>query len=454
MNKIAKPRFERFSVAGSFHAAFFGIALLGLAACSADAQESGAPAQPPSPSPSSSDDLVKRGEYLTHAADCQPCHTKPGGTPFAGGRALKLPGGTLYSPNITPSKNGGIGDWSDDQFVGAMQKGIDDAGNHMYPAMPYTSYAKMSRDDVLAIKAYLFSIPPVDGGRPRADISFPFSQRWAIRFWNALFFDNKPFKPDNSKSAEWNRGAYLVDALGHCGECHTPRNMFMAVETSKALGGGEAEGWVAYNITSDRTSGIGGWSDDELMRYLSTGAVPGKGFANGPMGEAIEASLRYLTDDDKKAIVAYLRTVPAVASNADKPRYASGTPNQTALNASEKDGEPSGARLYAYYCASCHGGADRPVAPQYTAMTNESTVGAGSPNNIVMVILQGTHRVDDPKVRMPAYINSFTDDQVAALANYLTARYGNTNAKVSAGDVKTLRTQAAMSLPVGAPSVP
>lgn len=450
MHKISKPH-----SAGSFHAAILAIALVGVVHSSAMGQEAASPPQPPSPSvPASADELVKRGEYLTRAADCQSCHTKPGGTPFAGGRPLKVPGGTLYSPNITASKKGGIGDWTDDQFVRSVTQGIDDAGTHMYPAMPYTSYAKMSRDDVLAIKAYLFSLPPVDGRRPRADISFPFNQRWAIRFWNALYFDHKAFTPDTSKSPEWNRGAYLVDALGHCGECHTPRNVFFGLETSKALGGGEAEGWVAYNITSDKTSGIGGWSDDELIRYFTTGAVPGKGFANGPMGEAIEASLHYLTDADKKAIIAYLRSVPSVTSSADKPRYASGTPNAAALNAPEKEGEPSGARLYAYYCASCHGGADRPVAPQYTAMTNESTVGAGSPNNIVMVILQGTHRVGDPKVRMPAYLNSFTDDQVAALANYLTARYGNTNAKVSASDVRRLREQAALALPSSPPSVP
>lgn len=447
MHKISKPR-----LAGSFHAAGLATAAFGLMISVAAAQESSAPPQPPSPSaPASADEMVKRGEYLTRAADCQTCHTKPDGVPFAGGRALKIPGGTLYSPNITASKKGGIGDWTDDQFVRAVTQGIDDSGNQMYPAMPYTSYAKMSRDDVLAIKAYLFSLAPVDGRRPRSDISFPFNQRWAIRLWKALYFDDKPFAPDNAKSPEWNRGAYLVEALGHCGECHTPRNVFLGLKTSQALSGGEAEGWVAYNITPDKTSGIGGWSDDELMRYFSTGAVPGKGFANGPMGEAVEASLHYLTDADKKAIIAYLRSVPAVKGNADKPRYASGNPKAATANA---DGDSSGARLYAYYCASCHGGADRPVAPQYTAMTNESTVGAGSPNNIVMVILSGTHRVNDPKVRMPAFINSFTDDQVASLANYLTGRYGNTNAKVSAGDVKDLRAQAALALPASPASVP
>ncbi|HTI88042.1 MAG TPA: cytochrome c [Alphaproteobacteria bacterium] len=386
-------------------------------------------------------DRVKRGEYLTHAADCQPCHTVPGGTPFAGGRAFKIPGGTLYTPNITPDKRTGIGNWTDDQFVNALQQGVDEHGRHMYPAFPYTSYTGLSRDDILAIKAYLFSLEPVEKRRTPSDISFPFNQRWAIGAWKALFFDSKRFQADSSKSDDWNRGAYLAGPLGHCGECHTPRNFAMATKSSKPLAGGEAEGWVAYNITPDKNSGIGGWSDDELAQYLSTGFAPGKGWANGPMGETISASLHHLSDGDRKAIVTWLRSVPPASGSEKKPRYAWSGDDRNKVGLETDTATAQGARLYSFYCAACHGSGDDASSPIYSSMANQSSVGANPPHNVMMVVLQGTRRPDNARIFMPAFRDNFTDDQVVALTNYISKRFGDPSAKISASDVKDARKQ-------------
>jgi mono/diheme cytochrome c family protein len=211
--------------------------------------------------------LLARGEYLTKAADCVACHTVPeSGKPFAGGVPFKLPFGTIYSSNITADLEQGIGAWSDDDFVRAVRDGVRKDGQHLYPAFPYTSYTRLSRDDVLAIKAYLFSLPTMDERNRRNDLGFPFNQRWAMGFWNAAFFKSQRFAADQSKSPEWNSGAYLATAL---------------------------QGWRAYNITSDTKSGIGGWSDDDIAQYVTTGHVDGHASASGPMGEAVAHSLQF-----------------------------------------------------------------------------------------------------------------------------------------------------------------
>jgi len=381
-------------------------------------------------------DLVARGEYLTRAADCQPCHTAPGGKPFAGGRAFKIPGGTIYTPNITADPDTGIGKWTDEQFVNALHNGLDEHGRNMYPAFPYTSYTKLATDDVLAIKAYLFSLEPVPNRRPRADLMWPVSQRSLVGLWNKLFFKPGRFEADSSKPADWNRGKYLVEALGHCGECHTPRNIFMATKDSQALAGGTAEGWTAYNITPDQVSGIGGWSDDEVVAYLKTGIAHGKAWANGPMGEAVDASLKYLSDDDLKGVVTYLRSVPAARGSEQKPRYAWGGDDRTSI-----DPDSEGARLYTFYCSGCHGADGKTSAKLYPTLTNQGTVGANPPQNLIMVILHGARRNDNPNAFMPSYGNAFSDDQIATLVNYVTKRFGDPKASISASDVASARKQ-------------
>src|SRR5580704_11485552 len=261
---------------------------------------------------------VERGEYLTRAADCVVCHTAKDGVPFAGGRAFVLPFGTLYSTNITPDNDTGIGGYSDANFLDAMHKGIGRGNTKLYPAMPYASYTYMSDADALAIKAYLFSLKPLHAPAPKNTLAFPFNQRGLMTVWSALFNRDKRFAPHVDRSAEWNRGAYLAEAMGHCGECHTPRNLFFALNNRQKYAGAVQAGWRAYNITQDRNAGVGAWSDADLIQYLSRGHADGRGTAAGPMGEAVENSLKYLQPDDVAALVVYLRSVTAIAS-ADLP---------------------------------------------------------------------------------------------------------------------------------------
>ncbi len=233
---------------------------------------------------------VKRGEYLARAADCVVCHTTPGGKPYAGGLAIRLPFGTLYSTNITPDKATGIGDYSDQDFLNAVQHGIRRDGARLYPAMPYPSYTYITDADALAIKAYLFSLPAVQSPNTPNTLTFPFDQRWAMAIWSAVFNANQRFEPNTAKSAEWNRGAYVAEALAHCGECHTPRNLAFALDNRRKFAGALTAGWRAFNISSDKGAGIGAWSDDELAAYLSTGHALDRGTASGPMGEAVDES--------------------------------------------------------------------------------------------------------------------------------------------------------------------
>src|ERR1700730_16949554 len=279
------------------------------------AEDKGAPTGPITPA------LLARGEYLTRAADCAACHTAastpenslypPNGKQFAGGVPFKLPFGTIYSTNITPDRETGIGSWSDDDFVRALHRGIAPGGRYLYPAFPYTSFTAVSRDDALAIKAYLFSLPPHHVANKENDLSFPFNQRWGMAFWNFGFLSDRRFAPDPAQSAAVNRGAYLATALGHCGECHTPRNLAFGLESGRAFAGEVLEGWRAYNITSDKHFGVGDWSDAQLASFLSSGHAQGRGSAAGPMAEAIETSRQYMTPKDTSCLVAYLRPVPA-----------------------------------------------------------------------------------------------------------------------------------------------
>jgi mono/diheme cytochrome c family protein len=254
-------------------------------------------------------ELVARGAYLVTAADCAACHSIPGGKPFAGGLAFHLPFGTLYSTNITPDKATGIGSWSDDDFVRALHEGIAKDGSHLYPAFPYSSYTGITRDDAVAMKAYLFTLAPVNAPARPNGLGFPFNQRWTLAFWDIVFLDRHRFRPDPAATDVQNRGAYLATALGHCGECHTPRNAGFAMETGRQFGGALLQGWRAYNITTSEAYGIGGWSDAQIADYLSYGHASGRGSAAGPMAEAVAKSLQYLTQADAQAVVAYLRRV-------------------------------------------------------------------------------------------------------------------------------------------------
>src|SRR5271155_1662979 len=266
------------------------------------------------PADLASADPITRGEYLARAADCEVCHTAPGGAAYAGGLAFSLPFGTLYSTNITADKETGIGDYSDADFLNAVRRGVRRDGARLYPAMPYTSYTYMSDADVLAVKAYLFSLPEVRAANRSDTLGFPYNQRWSMIFWSAVFSDNSRFTPNAARSEQWNRGAYLAEALAHCGECHTPRNLAFALNNRKKFAGAETAGWQAFNITSEEGTGIGSWSDDEVFAYLSQGHAPNRGTAAGPMGEAVDQSLSHMAGSDIRSLVVYLRSVPALTS--------------------------------------------------------------------------------------------------------------------------------------------
>jgi len=376
-------------------------------------------------------DLVARGEYLARAADCIGCHTTPRGKQFAGGLAFKLPFGTLYSTNITPDKETGIGDWTDDEFVKAMHEGIGRNGKFLYPAFPYTAYTLLTRNDVLAIKAYLFSLKPVSKTPPKNDIWFPFNQRSLMWFWNMLFNPSQRFQPNIDQAPAWNRGAYLVEALGHCGECHTPRSLLQGLDAGKKFGGAMIEGWKAYNITSDSLSGIGAWSDDELAEYLSNGHAEGRSTAAGPMGLALDNSLRFLTQDDIRGMVAYLRTIPPIHDKADLAVAQKPPSTTTAAVRTQSPHEPLGndeglgRRVFEGACASCHHWDGSGVQSSYAALIGNRTVNDPAAVNLTQVILQGASlQSQQGEMFMPAFGKGYSDAEIAAVVNYVTGRFG------------------------------
>jgi mono/diheme cytochrome c family protein len=385
--------------------------------------------------------LIERGEYLARAADCMVCHTSPGGKEYAGGLGFKLPFGTLYSTNITADKETGIGNYSDQDFLDAVQRGKRRDGAMLYPAMPYPSYTYMSDDDVLAVKAYLFSLPPVRAAAPENTLSFPFNQRWAMLFWSAVFNPDTRFAPDTSKSPEWNRGAYLVEALAHCGDCHTPRNLAFALDNRKKFAGAVTAGWRAFNISSDKSTGVGSWKDEDLAAYLSTGHAMGHGAASGPMGEAVDHSLSHLAPEDIRAIVTYLRSVPPTPSPDLPATTAPPAP------ASHKDGVTADARgkmVFEGVCVSCHGWSGESAISPMATLTGAWAVNDPAATNVAQIVISGTKRhTPDGALSMPAFGNAYTDDEIAAVANYVTARFGAKGSKLTANDVAELRKQTA-----------
>jgi mono/diheme cytochrome c family protein len=386
--------------------------------------------------------LVAKGEYLTKAADCAACHTAPGGEPFAGGRAFKLPFGTIYSSNITPDRETGIGRWSDAEFVRAVHRGIGRNGEDLYPAFPYTAYALLSTDDVLAIRAYLSTVRPVSLRNTDNTLVFPFNQRYTLRAWKLLFVPTRPWEPSAAHDAAWNRGSYLAEALAHCGECHTPRNLMFATKSGRKYAGAVVGGWKAYNITSDRETGIGAWSDAEIGQYLSSGHAPAHGSAGGGMGEAIDLSLRHLTSEDIAALTQYLRTIPAQRSKvaAQINQHPATLVGATAWSPGPDRSEGIGFQIFASACASCHGWDGIGRQTDHAELLGSAAVNDPSGANLVRAVLEGV-KIGSPRGDnlMPSFAAAYSDTEIAAVSNYVIGHFGGKQGSVTSADVRAAR---------------
>ena len=387
-------------------------------------------------------DLVARGEYLSRAGDCAACHTAPGGKPFAGGKSFKLPMiGTIYSTNITPDVATGIGNWSDEDFLRALHQGIDEEGEHLYPAFPYPSYALLTDSDVLAIKAYLFSLKPVNYTPPPNDVSFPFNQRYLMMFWNALFKPSHRFRPNQDQAAAWNCGAYLVELLGHCGDCHTPRNVMFGLDNKRKFGGALVQGWKAYNITPDKDWGIGSWSDEQLEAYLSVGHAQARGSAGGPMSEVVDNSLRHLTPTDIKAIATYVRSVPAYGDGSDVAAApAPSAPREVSAQLAPSDESGPGLRVFEGACIGCHQFDGMGAVSHYASLVGSRTVNDPSGTNATQALIEGTHLLMTKTAGfMPGFGVGYSDAEIAAVVNYVTRRFGVTASKLTQADIARRR---------------
>ncbi len=407
-----------------------GVAVISMAAAAMDMPgASDAAATGTSAAPSSA---WERGRYLTRLGDCEACHTRTGGQPFAGGRAIPTPYGTAYTTNITPDPATGLGDWTEQDFYRAMHDGIRRDGAYLYPVFPFPSFTKLTPADVAAIWTYLRTIPAVRQANTPNAFRWPYSVRGLMKVWRALYFTPGTFQPDPKRSADWNRGAYLVEGISHCGACHSPRNRLGAPVSEEALAGGTVpiDGWHAPNITSNTRFGIGNWTAEDVHSFLATGHSP-KGDAIGPMRGVIESSLQHLGESDLDAIVAYVRSVPA--------RNGLGLAYMTAVPVDPNAGK----RLYHDQCASCHGDDGRPTHAYYPGLRDNPVVQNLDPTDMVLQILHGgfqaSTKANPYPYSMPPFGAELTDAQVAELASYVRRNFGNHAPNVWARDVSSLR---------------
>jgi mono/diheme cytochrome c family protein len=375
-------------------------------------------------------EVVQRGQYLATAADCAACHTAPGGKLFAGGVVLQTPFGTLVGPNITPDREAGIGAWTDDEFVAALHEGRGRGGTRLYPAMPYPAYTKITREDALAIRAYLQTIDPAPDKIEPNQLPFPFNIRSTMIVWNAINFTAGGISPAPSKSAQWNRGRYLVDALGHCGTCHTPKNFMGADKDSAYLEGGLLQGWYAPNITADRRKGAGSWPVEDIVTYLQAGANP-EAVATGAMGEEIVHSSSHMTDDDLQAIAVYLKSLVPKDQGA-----------AVALAASDRR-MVAGQAIFKDNCAACHADAGTGSARLFPRLAGSPAVHADDPATLIRVVLEGARGAATAKAptapAMPSFAWRLDDAQVASVLTYIRNTWGNVAAPVSADQVRSVR---------------
>jgi mono/diheme cytochrome c family protein len=371
---------------------------------------------------------LRRGQYLVAAGDCIACHQREGGEPFAGGLGLNTPFGVIYTPNITPDRNTGIGAWTSDQFYRAMHDGKDAQGDDLYPAFPYPWFRRVSREDDDAIFAYLTTVPAVSYTPPKNDLPFPLNFRSLVGAWNMLYLDSHNFQSDPGQSAEWNRGAYLVTGLGHCGGCHTPKNFLGADKSKQELQGGNLDNWIAPDLTGNSRTGLGGWSVDDIAEFLATGRNA-HAAAGGDMADVISHSTSHMSDADRRAIAVYLKSQPA------SPNVASSAPDAGAMH--------RGAEIYSDGCASCHLDDGIGQSRLFPPLGKDAMLQQPDPTGLEHLILGGTHvgvSASRPSpLGMPSFAWKLTDQEIADVSTFIRNSWGNQAAPVAASDVRDLR---------------
>ncbi|HET6632688.1 MAG TPA: cytochrome c [Rhodanobacteraceae bacterium] len=377
---------------------------------------------------------IARGRYLTRIADCKACHTADNGVPFAGQRAVPTPFGTIYSTNITPDKTTGIGRYSDEDFWRAMHLGIDRTGRHMYPAFPYQFYSRMSRADVLSIKAYLDTLDPVRMENKPVELPWPMSMRWVMKVWNGMYFDPGVYQPDPHKSAQWNRGAYLVQGAGHCAACHSPKNMLGAPDLDNPLGGGMAENVFAPNLGNGKRDGLGLWTAADIAEYLHTGSNRWSAAA-GPMAEVVQQSTQYLSQADVRAIATYLKDLPKQSDDSGD--------DEAPAHHIDEDVMARGKAVYVDNCEGCHMRDGRGLADVFPPLADTSAIQAAQAQTLIEAVLVGAQkpatRARPTGLRMPSFADKLDDGEIAAVITYIRNAWGNHASPASTGDVANLR---------------
>lgn len=383
--------------------------------------------------------LVERGRYLAQAGNCMACHTSRGGKALAGGTPIPTPFGTVYGPNITPDEKTGIGTWTADDFWQALHNGKSKDGTLLYPAFPYTEYTRVTRADADALYAYLRSVPPVSQPNRPPDMAFPYDQRALLAAWRALYFKPGVQEHDAGQSVQWNRGRYLVEGLGHCAACHTPRNSLGATRSSDAFTGGiiPVLDWYAPPLTNDRQTGMGRWTAADIAALLKTG-ISAHSSASGPMAEVVLGSTQHLTDDDALAIGVYIKSLPATPAS---------TPRSTA--AAAPAAMELGSKIYRQHCAQCHQPQGQGSGTAWPALAGNPTVTAPSPVNAIRMVLDGGYApatAANPRPHgMPPFGQMLNDSDIAMLVSYIRNSWGNEAGGVTALEVKRARASSTLN---------
>ena len=394
----------------------------GLVLCSAFALAGARAAEP-------SEETIARGQALVVAGDCISCHTTDPAKPFAGGKRIDTPFGAIYSPNITPDRDTGIGAWSEQDFYRALRSGVAPDGSRYYPAFPYPNFSKLTREDILAIRAYLATLAPVQNKAPPPSLRFPLNFRAVMRVWNFFFFRPGILEPDQQKGTDWNRGRYLVEALGHCGACHTPKNLLGADKRGHAYGGSLVDDWFAPRLDGAERSGLKSWSVEDIVEYLQSGRNA-RSHAGGLMAEVVVNSTSKMGEADIRGIAFYLKSLPAGAPEVTVP-----APTDAEMK--------TGKEVYSHNCIACHE-VDGSSSPRvYPPLNGNALLQSTDPASTLRIILDGAQTVTTPRApntgSMPGYAKQLSDQQVADVTNYIRNSWGNAAPVVTADQVARAR---------------